>query len=142
MRIALVVTVEAGAHTATMGLVGRRQAEATAAGAAELVRVLANAEVAGPGVWLPEQAVAHERFFERLAARGLNPTFEEVSLAAPTTEAASPERAGSAAAGPRPRSAASALGPMVREDGEHPVDGAGGNEAGCVRPAAAAADRL
>jgi cytochrome c oxidase subunit II len=43
---------------------------------------------------------------------------------------------------PRPRRAASAPGPMLREDGEHPVDGAGGNEAGCVRPAAAAADRL
>lgn len=74
---ALVVAAEAHGRTMTMSLAGRRQAEATAAGAAELARELVETEAIPPGVWLPEQVVPHDRFFERLAARGWAPTLDE-----------------------------------------------------------------
>ena len=58
-------------------LVGRGQATGTAIGAAAVVRSLAEDEVEHPGIWLAEQVVPPEPFFERLAARGLAPMIEE-----------------------------------------------------------------
>jgi hypothetical protein len=63
-QFGLVVTAEGAGRAMTMSLLGRRQADATAAGAAELARMLAAREVAEAGVWLPEEVVPHERFFE------------------------------------------------------------------------------
>jgi saccharopine dehydrogenase-like NADP-dependent oxidoreductase len=57
-----------------LGLSGRYQADATAAGAAEFARQLAAGEVRDPGVWLPEEVVSPTRFFERLAKGGLRPS--------------------------------------------------------------------
>src|SRR5205823_5972343 len=70
---ALTVSVEGGGRTMRMGLVGRHQADATAAGAAELARQLAAGEVSNAGVWLPEEVVSPARFFEKLANRGFRP---------------------------------------------------------------------
>ena len=79
-RFALVVTVEGGGRVMKMSLAGRHQADVTAAGAAEIVRALAAGEVEQAGVWLPEQVIPHERFFEALASLGWTPTVEESSL--------------------------------------------------------------
>jgi saccharopine dehydrogenase-like NADP-dependent oxidoreductase len=57
-------------------LVGRGQATATAIGAAAVVRALAEEEVKRAGIWLAEEVVAPESFFEHLTARGLVPTIE------------------------------------------------------------------
>ena len=69
---ALRVDVTRGGRSAHATLTGRGQAHATAAGAAALVRSLADGEVAQPGAWMPEQVVAPGRFFQRLAAAGLH----------------------------------------------------------------------
>jgi saccharopine dehydrogenase-like NADP-dependent oxidoreductase len=58
-------------------LVGHGQASGTAIGAAAVVRSLAQGEVEQPGIWLAEQVVLPEPFFERLATRGLVPTVEQ-----------------------------------------------------------------
>jgi saccharopine dehydrogenase-like NADP-dependent oxidoreductase len=63
-QFGLVVTAEGAGRAMTMSVLGRRQADATAAGAAELARMLAAGEVAEAGVRLPEEVVPHERFFE------------------------------------------------------------------------------
>lgn len=52
-------------------LLGHAQADAAAAGAGAVVRSLLDGEVAEPGAWMPEQVIATEPFFSRLAARGL-----------------------------------------------------------------------
>lgn len=75
-RFALVVTIESKGRTLRMSLAGRHQADATAAGAAEFARALANGEVAQAGVWLPEEVISHERFFDALASSGWTPTLE------------------------------------------------------------------
>ena len=75
-RFALVVTAVGAGRAMSISLSGRHQADATAAGAAELARALAAGEVAEAGVWLPEQVVSHERFFEELGALGWKPTLE------------------------------------------------------------------
>lgn len=67
---ALVVAAANGSKVQCASLCGRHQADATAAGAAELVRLLAAAELDRAGVWLPEEVVAGEPFFERLARLG------------------------------------------------------------------------
>ena len=77
-RFALVVTVEGNGRAMKMSLAGRHQADATAAGAAEFARALAAGEVEQPGVWLPEEVISHERFFEALEPLGWKPTVEEV----------------------------------------------------------------
>lgn len=78
-RFALVVTVEGGGRAMKMSLSGRHQADATADAAAELARALAAGEMQRPGVWLPEEVISHERFFEALAALGWKPRIEESS---------------------------------------------------------------
>ena len=77
-RFALVVTTRSRERTMRMSLAGRHQADATAAGAAELARALVRDEVREPGVWLPEQVISHDRFFAALAQRGFKPTMEEI----------------------------------------------------------------
>jgi saccharopine dehydrogenase-like NADP-dependent oxidoreductase len=77
-RFALVVTVEGDGCAMKMSLAGRHQADATAAGAAEFARALAAGEVEQPGVWLPEEVISHERFFEALEPFGWKPTVERV----------------------------------------------------------------
>jgi saccharopine dehydrogenase (NAD+, L-lysine forming) len=67
-HFALVVTADAGGHKMRMTLAGRHQADATAAGAAELGRVLATGEVEQAGVWLPEEILSPDRFFDALAS--------------------------------------------------------------------------
>ena len=59
-----------------MSLAGRHQADATAAGAAEIARALAAGEVEQAGVWLPEEVISHERFFAALASLGWKPSLE------------------------------------------------------------------
>jgi len=81
-RFALVVTVKGGGRVMTMSLAGRHQADATAAGAAELARALAAGEVERAGVWLPEEVISPERFFDALASLGWRPTMVESSSAA------------------------------------------------------------
>lgn len=81
-RFALVVTVEGDRRVLSMSLSGRHQADATAAGAAELARALAAGEVDRAGVWLPEEVISHERFFEALASRGWRATVDEASATA------------------------------------------------------------
>jgi saccharopine dehydrogenase-like NADP-dependent oxidoreductase len=78
-RFALVVSMSArgGEHRAR--LTGRNQTEVTAAAAAEFGRLLASREVEAPGVWLPEQVVMPDPFFERLAALGYRTTTESTA---------------------------------------------------------------
>lgn len=73
---ALAVTVTSEQRTARMTLAGRHQAKATADSAAAFVRTLAAGEIDGAGVWLPEQVVSHDLFFERLASYGWKPVLE------------------------------------------------------------------
>lgn len=75
----LVVTVEGDGRAMKMSLAGRHQADATGASAAEFARALAAGEVEQPGVWLPEEVIPHERFFEVLAPLGWNPAIEELT---------------------------------------------------------------
>jgi len=75
-RYGIVVEVEGARGRVRASLVGRGQATGTAIGAAAVVRALAEGEVKRPGIWLAEEVVAPEPFFERLAARGLVPSVE------------------------------------------------------------------
>jgi saccharopine dehydrogenase (NAD+, L-lysine-forming) len=88
-RFALVVTVEGRERAMRMRLIGRRQADATAAGAAEIARALAAGEVNHAGVWLPEQVLSPVPFFAALATLGWRPIREEWPRTA-TGSAASP----------------------------------------------------
>ena len=72
----IVVEVEGARGTVRASLVGRGQASGTAIGAAAVVRALAEGEVRQAGIWLAEEVVAPESFFEHLAARGLVPNVE------------------------------------------------------------------
>lgn len=71
-HFALRVDVTHGGHSSYSTLVGRVQADTTAAGAAGLVRSLLDGEVAEPGAWMPEQVIDPPRFFTRLARHDLN----------------------------------------------------------------------
>lgn len=74
---ALVVRADRGDRALRMSLSGRHQADATAAGAAEIARMLAASEIAGAGVWLPEQVVSPDRFFDAIGALGWNAAIED-----------------------------------------------------------------
>jgi saccharopine dehydrogenase-like NADP-dependent oxidoreductase len=76
-HFALVVTVEGNGRVMTMTLADRHQADVTAAGAAEIARTLAAGEVERTGVWLPEEVISHERFFDMLTSFGWRPSIEE-----------------------------------------------------------------
>jgi hypothetical protein len=73
-----------------MTLAGRHQADATAAGAAELARALAAGEVEQAGVWLPEEVICHKGFFDAIAPLGWKPSIEGPL---PTAERTTPRRA-------------------------------------------------
>lgn len=75
---ALVVTATAAGRSMRMSLAGRRQASATAAGAVEIVRALADGGVSQPGVWLPEEVIPQARFFHALSRLGLHPEMREL----------------------------------------------------------------
>lgn len=74
-QFALRVDVAHGERSSHATLVGRVQADATAAAAAALVRALLDDEVAEPGAWMPEQVIDPPGFFSQLARRGLRAEF-------------------------------------------------------------------
>jgi len=73
----VVVEVRGSRRFVRAGLFGRIQAVGTAIGAAALARALAEGEVEHSGISFAEQTVPPGPFFERLAARGLEPVMEE-----------------------------------------------------------------
>lgn len=75
-RFALVVEVRGGDRVVRATLLGRKQAHATAVGAAAIARALFTREVNAPGIWLAEQVIDPDRFLARLAAEGLVPAVE------------------------------------------------------------------
>lgn len=75
-RFALVVTGTSGERALRASLGGRHQAEATAVAAAEFARALVTEEVAEPGVWMPEQVLSPDRFFNAIADAGYRPVLE------------------------------------------------------------------
>lgn len=75
-RFALVVTATGGGRVMRLSLAGRHQADATAAGAAVLVRALASGGIGNAGAWLPEEVVSSEDFFAGLASLGWKPALE------------------------------------------------------------------
>jgi saccharopine dehydrogenase (NAD+, L-lysine forming) len=75
-RFALRVDVRHGQHVRHATLFGHAQADAAAAGAAGVARMLIDGEVREPGAWMPEQVVVDcGKFLTRLADRGLNVEF-------------------------------------------------------------------
>ena len=71
-RFALRVAVSRGSHSICGNVVGRTQADAAAAGAAGVVRLLLEGSIQEPGAWMPEQVVSPGPFLARMAAGGLN----------------------------------------------------------------------
>ena len=67
---AVVVDAEGRETSASYSLIGHDQSGATAIGAALVVGALREGEVARAGVWFPEQVLASQPCFARLAARG------------------------------------------------------------------------
>jgi saccharopine dehydrogenase (NAD+, L-lysine-forming) len=70
-RFALRVDVKRGQNSKHATLFGQTQADAAAAGAAGVARILAEGDIKEPGAWMPEQIVDPSRFLSRLATRGL-----------------------------------------------------------------------
>lgn len=71
-RFALRVDVRRGSHSRYATLVSCTQADAAAAGAAGVVRLLVEGRIPEPGAWMPEQVVDPTPFLARLAAEGLS----------------------------------------------------------------------
>lgn len=89
-RFALRVDISRATHSRCGTLVSRAQADAAAAGAAGVVRLLIEGGISEPGAWMPEQVISPGPFLSRLAAGGLNvqlPGDRSVS-----TSKASPDR--------------------------------------------------
>jgi saccharopine dehydrogenase (NAD+, L-lysine-forming) len=76
-RFALRVDVRRGGCLRCATLLGQAQADATAAGAAGVARLLINGDAAEPGAWMPEQIVDPSPFLSRLAAQGLRVEFSD-----------------------------------------------------------------
>jgi saccharopine dehydrogenase-like NADP-dependent oxidoreductase len=74
-RFGLRVDVRRGGRTNSATLLGHAQADAAAAGAAGVARLLIEGDVAEPGAWMPEQIVDPGPFLSRLATRGLRVEF-------------------------------------------------------------------
>ena len=74
-RFALRVDVRRGRYSRCATLVGRTQADAAAAGAAGVARVLIEGKVEEAGAWMPEQIVDPGPFLSRLGGRGLKVEF-------------------------------------------------------------------
>jgi saccharopine dehydrogenase-like NADP-dependent oxidoreductase len=68
---ALRVDVKCEGRSRRATLVGQAQADAAAAGAAGVARLLIEGDVAEPGAWMPEQIVDPGPFLSRLATQGL-----------------------------------------------------------------------
>ena len=75
---ALRVDVARGPLARHASLCGQTQADAAAAGATEMARLLIDRELAEPGAWMPEQVVNPVAVLSRLAARGLKVDFAAV----------------------------------------------------------------
>jgi saccharopine dehydrogenase (NAD+, L-lysine-forming) len=75
-RFALRVDVRRGTRSRSATLLGRAQADAAAAGAAAVARLLIEGGV-GPGVWMPEQVVQPGPFLSHLAILGLRVEFPQ-----------------------------------------------------------------
>jgi saccharopine dehydrogenase (NAD+, L-lysine-forming) len=75
-RFALLVEVRGGDRVVRATLAGRKQAHATAVGAAAIAQALFTREVDAAGLWLAEQVIDPDRFLARLAAEGLVPVVE------------------------------------------------------------------
>lgn len=82
---ALVLEARGGGRMIRWTLIGRRQAEATAAGVAAITEALWSREVETPGVWLAEQVIAPGPFLARLAEQGIVPSSEEFPAVADPT---------------------------------------------------------
>jgi saccharopine dehydrogenase-like NADP-dependent oxidoreductase len=76
-RFALVVRVAYGGRSKGATLLGHAQADAAAAGAAGVARLLIEKDVAEPGAWMPEQIANPSPFLSRLATRGLKVEFRD-----------------------------------------------------------------
>jgi saccharopine dehydrogenase-like NADP-dependent oxidoreductase len=74
-RFALRVDVRRGQNSRCATLFGQTQADAAAAGAVGVARMLIEGEVREPGAWMPEQIVKPGPFLSRLATRGLKVDF-------------------------------------------------------------------
>jgi saccharopine dehydrogenase-like NADP-dependent oxidoreductase len=70
-RFALRVDVKRGQNSRRATLFGQTQADAAAAGAAGIARMLAEGNIKEPGAWMPEQVVDPVSFLSRLVTRGL-----------------------------------------------------------------------
>ncbi len=76
-RFALRVDVRRGGRSRHATLLGQAQADAAAAGAAGVARLLIEGDVAEPGAWMPEQIVDPGPFSSRLATQGLKVEFPD-----------------------------------------------------------------
>jgi len=76
-RFALRVDVRRGGSSRRATLLGQTQADAAAAGAAGVARLLIEGDVAEPGAWMPEQIIDPGPFLSRLARRGLRVEFPD-----------------------------------------------------------------
>lgn len=74
-RFALRVDVRRGAQSCNATVAGRTQADAAAAGAAGVARLLLEGAIPAPGAWMPEQVIESAPFLARLARRGLHVHF-------------------------------------------------------------------
>ena len=76
-QFALRVDVRHDGRSRRATLIGPAQADAAAAGAAGVARLLIEGDVSEPGAWMPEQIVDPGPFLSRLATRGLSVTFPD-----------------------------------------------------------------
>ena len=74
----LVVEADGPAGSVRASLAGREQADITAFGAAAIARAIIDGQVSKPGIWLAEEVVPPEPFFEHLATKDVVPKFEQV----------------------------------------------------------------
>jgi saccharopine dehydrogenase (NAD+, L-lysine-forming) len=86
-QFALRVDVRHDGRSRRATLLGHAQADAAAAGAAGVARLLIEGDVAEPGAWMPEQIVDPGPFLSRLATQGLKVEFPEGTLSARRTNA-------------------------------------------------------
>jgi saccharopine dehydrogenase-like NADP-dependent oxidoreductase len=76
-QFALRVDVRHDGRSRRATLLGHAQADAAAAGATGVARLLIEGDVAEPGAWMPEQIVDPGPFLSRLATHGLKVEFPE-----------------------------------------------------------------
>jgi len=79
-RFALRVDVRRGGRSRRATLLCRVHADAAAAGAAGVARLLIEGDIAEPGAWMPEQIIDPGPFLARLATRGLRVDFPDAAV--------------------------------------------------------------